>query len=44
MIYSDDLGQKEIYVDDTDDVYSVTLDYSNKTIDFQKIIDNNKSL
>lgn len=44
LIYSRDIGQKEIYVDDTDDVYSVTLDYSNKTIDFQKTIDNNKSL
>ena len=44
LIYSKDIGQKEIYVDDTDDVYSVTIDYSNKTIDFQKTIDNNKSL
>ena len=40
LIYSDDIGEKEIYVDDTDDVYSITLDYSAGTIDFHKTADN----
>ena len=44
LIHSRDLGDKEIYVDDINDVYSLTIDYTNNTIDFHKTIDNNKSL